>query len=211
MQTGREVTLAVLAGGEGRRMGQAKGLLRVNGNAILDDLFVRLNWPGPAFLVTAPGRERPISNLRYAREVVDPVSGLGPLRGVLTALEHLKTELIVLVTVDMPGVSRPQLDWLIEAFEGRRNLLGMMTSRRMGEELIVEPFPSVYRIDAKKPIESELAMGKRSMHGLLDDPRFAFLPAPAQWSEQEMWVNLNTPADLENYEAFRRRHPKPGD
>jgi molybdopterin-guanine dinucleotide biosynthesis protein A len=205
VQTRDEATLAVLAGGEGRRMGQPKGSLRINGNAILDDLLDRLDWHGPTLLVTVPGREKPTSNFRFACEVVDTVSGQGPLRGVLTALEHLKTGLLVVVPVDMPGVTQLQLDWLIQAFEARTNLLGIMTSRRADEESIVEPFPSAYRIDAKSPIESRLAIGKRSMHGLLDDPRFGLLPAPAQWSEQETWVNLNTPADVRNYEDVLRR------
>ena len=41
-------------------------------------------------LVTAPGFERPPGFERFGREVVDPIAGIGPLRGVLTAIEHRK-------------------------------------------------------------------------------------------------------------------------
>ncbi len=192
-------------------MGQPKGLLRINGIAILDDLFDRLNWPGPTLLITAPGREKPTLNLRMARELVDPICGQGPLRGLLTAFEHLQTRLLIVVTVDMPGICRRQIDWLIDALEARPDLLGVMTSRLAGGAPVVEPFPSAYRIEARISIESRLATQRRSMHGLLDDPRFGLLPAPAQWSEEEVWTNLNTPTDVKRYEEVRRRAASHGE
>ncbi len=186
-------------------MGYAKGLLRLNGNPILDVLLDRLQWPGPTLLVTAPGREGPTSSHRFTREVADPIAGQGPLRGVLTALEHSDTGLLIAVTVDMPGISRPNIDWLIKAFLSRPGLLGLMTARRNGDESIVEPFPSAYRAGAKLEIEAKLAIQKRSMHGLLDDARFGRVPAPAEWEQQGAWVNLNTPADIQDYEVLQCR------
>ena len=50
-------------------------------------------------LVTAPGIERPRRAERFDREIADPVAGLGPLRGVLTAMENATTEIVVVATV----------------------------------------------------------------------------------------------------------------
>jgi molybdopterin-guanine dinucleotide biosynthesis protein A len=52
-------TLAVLAGGEGRRMGLPKGDLALDGRPILKRLLDRLVWLVSTLLVTAPGREHP--------------------------------------------------------------------------------------------------------------------------------------------------------
>src|SRR3954469_12653277 len=104
-----DVTLAILAGGEGSRMGRPKGLLRVHGRPVLEYLLERFDWPGPTLLVTAPGRERPPACELFSCEVQDPVAGLGPLRGILTALESARTPLVVVTSVDMPGVGREQL------------------------------------------------------------------------------------------------------
>jgi molybdopterin-guanine dinucleotide biosynthesis protein A len=71
-------TLAVLAGGEGRRMGGPKGVLALDGRPILERLLDRLDWPGPTLLVTAPGREHPPGWRRFTNEVTDPVAGEGP-------------------------------------------------------------------------------------------------------------------------------------
>ena len=85
-----DVTLAVLAGGEGTRMGFAKGELNIDGRPILSHLLERFAWPGWTLLVTAPGREHPSGWEGFTREVSDPEAGQGPLRGVLTALEQAR-------------------------------------------------------------------------------------------------------------------------
>ena len=54
-----QTTLAILAGGEGSRMGQPKAELRIGARPILSYLLDRFLWAGPTILVTAPGRKRP--------------------------------------------------------------------------------------------------------------------------------------------------------
>ncbi len=207
-----QVTLAILAGGEGSRMGMAKGELRVDGQPILRYLARRFAWPGPLLLVTAPGRERPPGWESFTSEVADPVAGLGPLRGVLTALEFADTPHVIVTPVDMPGLTGGQLHWLASAFRAqgarRAGTLGLMTSRganaledpraRVQQDAPgrrVEPFPAVFDRDAAATIRGRLAAGKGSMHALAADPAFVVVPAPVDWDEST-WVNLNRPADL---------------
>src|SRR5688572_7399 len=109
----RDLTLAVLAGGEGSRMSRAKSLLHVNDRPILEHLLERFAWPGPTLLVTAPGRERPPGVGRFTREFADPIAGQGPLRGILTALENAMTSRVAFAAVDMPLVERHHLDDLV--------------------------------------------------------------------------------------------------
>jgi molybdopterin-guanine dinucleotide biosynthesis protein A len=51
-----ETTLALLAGGLGKRMGTPKALLQIDGRPILEWILAELTWPGPTMLVTAPAR-----------------------------------------------------------------------------------------------------------------------------------------------------------
>jgi molybdopterin-guanine dinucleotide biosynthesis protein A len=76
-----EVTLAILAGGRGERMGKAKALLRIGNQPILTYLLERFAWRGPTMLVSSPGREHPPGAEEFDVEVVDPVEGMGPVRG----------------------------------------------------------------------------------------------------------------------------------
>jgi molybdopterin-guanine dinucleotide biosynthesis protein A len=189
------ITLAVLAGGEGSRMGRPKGELCLGNRPILEFLLDRWNWPGPTMLVTAPGREKPPGAESFSREVVDAVAGQGPLRGILTAMESAVTESVVFTTVDMPGVGRPQLNWIA----GRSGTLGTMMSRSGA----IEPFPSILRVSAIEIVRRRLDAGRRSVHGLSEEPGFEIVPVPEVW-EASVWLNLNTPQDWDVFESRTR-------
>lgn len=180
-----DVTLAVLAGGEGSRMGKSKALLDVNGQPILAWLLDRFRWPGPTLLVTAPGREHPPAAERFDREVLDEVAGQGPLRGVLTALDACRTERLFVTTVDMPNVGPEQARWLLDQLDDHA---GVMC--RAGNQ--VEPFPLLLRRTTRDVIRDMMNAGERSVRSL---SRSVCTVASPEWSE-DVWTNLNHPDDL---------------
>ena len=194
------VTLAVLAGGRGERMGRPKAWLKLEQRPILDWLLGRMHWPGPTMLVTAPAVVHPPGWKLFDQEVVDPVDGMGPLRGILTGLGQLRTPMAAFVTVDMPGVERGALEWLVEAMGNRPGCRGVMCGVSGGGERRVEPFPSVFRADAAEIIGERVAAGRLSLQGLCLDPRFCAVDAPSDWAPT-MWANLNTPGDVAAFEA----------
>jgi molybdopterin-guanine dinucleotide biosynthesis protein A len=80
------ITLAILAGGEGSRMGRPKAQLKIADIPILQWMMLqRLCWPGPRLLVTSPGREHRPACEQFDREIADSIAGEGPLRGIITA------------------------------------------------------------------------------------------------------------------------------
>jgi molybdenum cofactor guanylyltransferase len=196
------VTLAVLAGGCGTRMGLAKSRLQIEGTPILAWLLEKLQWPGPTLLVTAPAVAHPPGSERFDREVIDPADGLGPLRGVLTALENMTTPIAAVVTVDMPAVKREMLAWLIEAADARPAYNGLMCAVNRGKEKDIEPFPSVFRAAGRPSVAQQLSLGRRSVQGLLSQESFHWVDAPAQWPH-DAWTNLNTPEDLAMFNATK--------
>src|SRR5205814_3287875 len=105
----RMVTLAVLAGGAGTRMGQPKAWLQYNHQPILNYLLSRWRWPGETLLITSPGREYPPASSRFDRVIIDPIPDQGPLPGVLTALESTRTDLLIIATCDMPPFEKTHL------------------------------------------------------------------------------------------------------
>ena len=204
-----DVTLAVLAGGEGSRMGRPKSLLEIHGQPVLDELLDRFPWPGPTLLVTSPGRERPPGAHRFTAEAVDPVAGRGPLQGVLTALESATTDITVVVTVDMPGVGVEQLHRLLRHLTADPQWLGVMFTQagESGEQL--EPFPSAFRKTARAILQNRLNEGTGSVQGLAKLNGFATAASPQEWAE-DVWTNLNRPADLERWENRGRKKESGG-
>jgi molybdopterin-guanine dinucleotide biosynthesis protein A len=190
----KDVTLAVLAGGTGSRMGRPKGELTVRGVPILPYLLEQFAWPGPTLLVTAPGRERPPGWERFNREAVDAVEGEGPLRGVLTAIDHAASSIVVVVTVDMPGIKMPQVYWLLRQLQVGTS--GVMMTRANQR---IEPFPLAVRRTAASMVADALQRGERSVWRLSLAAGFSLVDAPSEWP-LSTWINLNSPAD---YQAFQ--------
>jgi molybdopterin-guanine dinucleotide biosynthesis protein A len=194
-------TLAILAGGEGRRMGTPKGVLTLDGRPILDRLLDRLNWPGPTLLITAPGREHPPGWQRFTNEVTDPIAGEGPLRGILTALEHSSTNEIVVLPVDMPNVTPPPLAWLAARLRDNPTAAAVMTERPGRAPSRIEPLPAAFRTNiAQTLIRAQLANRQLALHQLAKSPEIIVVPASPAWPT-DFWVNLNTPSDLATYNS----------
>jgi molybdopterin-guanine dinucleotide biosynthesis protein A len=183
------VTLAVLAGGEGSRMGLPKALLEVAGRPVLTHLLEKVDWPGPTVLVTSPGRQRPPGADGFDVEASDPVAGEGPLRGIHTALLHLTTELLIAMPVDMLGVERGHLQWFAERLAQRQDALGVMGLR----DKRIEPLPCALRRGAVELIGQRLTRGDRSLQRLTSDPRIATVDTTEL--PPTIWVNANTPAE----------------
>jgi molybdopterin-guanine dinucleotide biosynthesis protein A len=201
------VTLAVLAGGAGTRMGMPKSALKIRGIPILQCLIERLAWQGPSLLVSGPGNERPPGAELFDREVTDPVAGEGPLRGMLTALQNASTDLVAMASVDMPGITREMLQRLIEVVRSDTTAMGAMFVRKI-EGLPrglprIEPFPCVVRLQARDMIARRLAAGQRTLHELIDEGLIPIAP-PADWPET-IWTNLNRPEELEAFERSEHR------
>lgn len=191
---GSGITLAILAGGEGSRMGRPKGELVVGGKPILGYLLERFNWPGPTLLVTAPGREHPPGWELFSREVSDPVTGEGPLRGVLTALEATETSLVIVTTVDMPEMGTEQFAFLASQIATREMAKGLMLHSPEDERKI-EPFPSIYRREGSEILQAHMTTGQRSVHSLTSLERIISIAWPIEWPDR-IWTNLNRPEEL---------------
>jgi molybdopterin-guanine dinucleotide biosynthesis protein A len=192
----KEITLAVLAGGAGSRMGGPKGLLRLGGRPILQYLLHGYAWDGPTLLVTSPGRENPTGWELFSRQVVDAKGGEGPLRGVLTALENSQTRFNLIATVDMPLVAGEHLRWIAERAISE-GWAGLMLKKDR-----VMPFPCFLGKELTGQIAARLAEGRRAVHGLSEIGGVMAIAAPDQWGET-VWTNLNTPDDLATIEAGR--------
>lgn len=197
-----ETTLAVIAGGKGERMGLPKSHLMVEKQPILEWLLQSMQWPGPTLLVTAPAVAHPPAADLFNHEAVDPIDGLGPLRGLLTALEHSSTPSVVVITVDMPVVRTPMLAQLVGVLRAQPGIKGVMYRVPSEDGGRVEPFPSAFCREAREEIAARLGAEERSVQTLAALPGFLAVVAPSEWPANS-WTNLNTP---EEYTAFEALH-----
>ncbi|MDB5321075.1 MAG: hypothetical protein JWN40_2706, partial [Phycisphaerales bacterium] len=145
------------------------------------------------------GSGRPVEGEFVDAEVTDAVGDQGPLRGGLTALAGARTGVVAVVTVDMPGVGREQIEWLVERLGSGE---GAMVSRVIEGVERVEPFPLVIRARARGMVERRLAGGRRSVHSVGAEEGLGVFAAPEAWGEGG-WVKWNCPEDLARFEGGR--------
>lgn len=186
-----EVTLAVIAGGQGRRLsGVPKGLLKVEGRTVLERLLALAPLFAEVLLVAnAPEPYAPFG----LRTVADRVPGKGAPGGVHAALVGARTEWVLAVACDMPFVSPEAVRVLLGARGPEVDAVCFTVEGR------VEPLLGAYRAALAKPWGEVLAGEDPSLRALLSRCRARLLPEEALRAVDpglRALVNVNTPEDL---------------
>jgi molybdopterin-guanine dinucleotide biosynthesis protein A len=197
-----EVTLAVIAGGRGERLGGvAKGLLEVEGRPVLERLLELGRLLGDVLLVA----NDPAPYARFhLRGVEDVVRGRGAPGGVHAALEGARTEWVLAVACDMPFVTEAAVRGLLEARGPEVDAVCFTVGGR------VEPLLALYRKTLAGPWGEALRAEEPSLRGLLSRCRAKLLPEEALRAvdaELRSVVSVNTPEDLSRHGAIL---PSPG-
>jgi molybdopterin-guanine dinucleotide biosynthesis protein A len=196
-----DTTLAILAGGTtAARPDESVVDLLIDSRALLGWLLNRMAWTGPTMLVTSPDHERPPGHEQFRNVAIDPTAGVGPLRGVLTALEASTTPRVVIAAGNMPGVGHAQLDWLLDAFDQRDDLDLLMCSRLVNGRVQPEPFPLACTTKIGGAVAEQLAAGDASAQSLPSLPRASLVLAPRDWGDV-VWTKLNSRADADVFAA----------
>jgi molybdenum cofactor guanylyltransferase len=196
-----QLTGAVLAGGQSRRMGRDKAMLAHEGRPLWERQAAVLRAAGadPIAVIRQPGQ----TPLGLPEDILlwhDTVTNAGPLAGLHTALSQSRTLLVAVLAVDMPRIDAWWYQWL-GSFCGSN--IGAMACRPDGMH---EPLAAIYprtalmetapRLDraADRSLQS-LAIALMSRHLLRSVPLAA----------TELWrvTNWNTPADTSLTAAAR--------
>lgn len=182
-----DLTIAILAGGESRRMGRDKALLPFDGPALLARVAARALETGYPVMVV--GRARPEGwDSEPVRFVEDSAPGAGPLRGIVTALRESAGDVIA-VACDMPLLDASALRWLASLHEPGGTGVVVMREGRM------EPLFSLYGFALLSRFEARLAAGELAMKGAIEACGLRSMEAPPGIAR--LLTNVNTPADLE--------------
>ncbi|NMO13988.1 molybdenum cofactor guanylyltransferase [Pyxidicoccus fallax] len=185
-----DVTLAIIAGGEGRRLsGVPKGLLSVEGRTVVERLLSLAPCFGDVLLVA----NVPEPYARFGvRTVADVVRGKGAPGGVHAALVAARTRWVVAVACDMPFVGLEALRVLLGARADDVDAVGFEVAGRL------EPLLAVYRAELAEAWGRSLGEDP-SLRQLLSRFRARLLPEGmlrAVDPELRSLVNVNTPEDL---------------
>lgn len=191
------MTAAIMAGGESRRMGTDKATLLFGGVPLLERAARTALATGLPVLVA--GRDRPAGwPLPSVDFAPDAAPGRGPLGGLEAALRRAGQPVLALAC-DMPLLGPDALVWLRDQAAAQPGAHGLAILNA-GQW---EPLFSVYTPACLMLVESRLASGRLSLHGLIESGDFARADAP-DWVAAQL-VNVNTPEDLARLGAAESR------
>lgn len=167
-----QVSGAVLAGGQSRRMGRDKSLLELDGTPMIERVLDRLAYVSDDLLVITNTPEKYAwlaERVRFAHDLGG--EGWGPLAGIGAALVAARHEAVVVVATDMPFLNTELLAYLARQADDADVVVPVI------EEDRPETMHAVYRTSCLPAIKRRLEAQELKITGFFDDMRVREVPA----------------------------------
>uniref|UniRef100_A0A7C5RSJ3 Probable molybdenum cofactor guanylyltransferase n=1 Tax=Thermomicrobium roseum TaxID=500 RepID=A0A7C5RSJ3_THERO len=188
-------SIAILAGGQSRRMGQDKALLDFHGEPLLVRVLRRVRpLTDDVFIVAS---DRPEYSRFNVPVVPDRLPGSGPLGGIYTALLTARHDYCLVLSCDLPFVN-PQLLEALLALPRDYDVLVPTRAEQTGQGG-AETFETLHAIYAKScipAIEQRLLRGEFKIIGFFPEVRVRRVPeTELRRYDPELlsFLNANTP------------------
>lgn len=188
------LAVAVLAGGEGSRIGGNKPLVSLGGRTLVERAYDRARgWSDTAVIAIRSPDQLGARRLPW---IADAAGIEGPLGGLAAALEwacRQGAEALLTIPCDMPFLP----DDLAPRLLGGLRDAGAAVAASGGE---LHPVCSLWRNAAIDGFPLYCASGRRSLRGFAEHVGYAMVEWPAE--PRDPFLNINSPADLAAAEAM---------
>jgi molybdopterin-guanine dinucleotide biosynthesis protein A len=185
MNTSKNITGVILAGGKSSRMGTDKGFLKLNGKLFIEHIIAALTPFVSEIIIVSNHPE--YDNFKLKR-VPDFVENAGPLAGVYSGLLASKTENNLVLSCDIPLINSEILAELVRQIDDVSEIIQIESNGK------TMPLISVYNKSCKTVFSSLLNQGERRLRFAVNQCKVKNIILK---KEQEKWVsNINTPEQL---------------
>jgi len=178
----------VLAGGESRRMGQDKALLARDGQSQLAHIVGLLETVASRVFVSARAEQRDDAERSRFRQIVDRYDDIGPIAGILSAMEEHPDVDWLVIACDLPNIDQATLEFLLK----NRAAEQPFTAFRSSYDDLPEPLCALYRAGSdaivRKFVEDGIVCPRKVL--IRSDTKLLEQPNPRSLD------NINTPDDL---------------
>ncbi len=190
----KDITAVILAGGQGRRMGgQDKGLIEINGRALVAILIDRLEQQISAILINANRNRDRYQAFGYP-VVSDQLDDCqGPLAGFACAMNVVDTDFILTLPCDGPLLAA---DYVARFIASQERSGAAICVADDGERL--QPVHALIKIDLLSSLNAFLDSGDRKIdrwYAMHDFIKTDFSDCA------DMFRNINTPSDQESMQV----------
>lgn len=196
-------TVAILAGGQSRRMGTDKAFVPLLGRPMIEHVLARVADLGQSntFIVTNTPESYAYLGLPLFTDVIP---GAGPLGGIYTALTYSDTPFTCVVGCDLPLASPDMLRYLLDVADEGADHYDAIVPRYQG---VPQGLHALYAQRARTTLAAHITAQSYQIKAFLADVRTRFVDEP-EYShidpEGRMFRNVNTPDDLIAVEQILR-------
>jgi molybdopterin-guanine dinucleotide biosynthesis protein A len=178
----------VLAGGKSRRMGSDKASLVHNGATQLDRAMQLLaQHLDKVFVSTSADQvEDPVR--RNYDQIVDAYADLGPVAGILSAMDRNSQVNWLVLACDLPNIDDATIAFLLQN-SSRKHIA---TAYRSVHDDLPEPLCAIYRPESRTVIDDFVARGANCPRKILINSMTHLLEQPNPGALH----NINSPEDL---------------
>ncbi len=184
------ITVAVLAGGRSKRMGTDKSFTLLQGRPLIEHVLERVE-PLGAYTMLITNRPADYAGLSLPM-FADVFPGKGSLGGLYTALTYSPTGHTLCVACDMPFLSPPLLQHLIDLRDG----YDVIVPRIDG---FPEALHAVYSKACLEPMRTLIQQDRLKIIGFYHQVNVRYVEEEEirQFDpELRSFINVNTPAEL---------------
>jgi len=188
LATNKLINGLVLAGGQSKRMGHDKALLRMDGETQLSRAVHLLeSFVDRVFVSTRADQQDEPERGKFA-QIVDQYHELGPIAGILTAMEAHPDAGWLVLACDLPNIDETTIRFLLE----NRSFDHPFTAYKSSVDGLPEPLCAFYAAGASAIIKAFIDEG-------INCPRQVLIRSNTHLLDQvnpEALDNINTPEDL---------------
>ena len=181
----------VLAGGKSRRMGQDKALLLRNGTSQLAHIAALLEEVADRVFVSTRSEQQSEAERSRFEQIVDRYADMGPIAGILSAMEEYPEADWLIVACDLPNIDTATLRFLLDNRSAEQPFTAFISSH----DGLPEPLCALYQSGSDAIIRQFIADNDAVC------PRKILIRSDTKLIEQPNAVsldNINTPDDLES-------------
>jgi molybdopterin-guanine dinucleotide biosynthesis protein A len=186
----RPVYGLILAGGKSRRMGHDKALLKNNGQSQLAYVAGVLDTCVAKVFVSTRADQVDDEERAQFDQIVDRYDDLGPVAGILSALETSPEVDWLVLACDLPNITEQTIRYLLQHRDGEQAFTAFTSSY----DGLPEPLCAVYHSGCEAIVRQFVDDGMNCPRKILIRSETRLLDQP----HAEALDNVNTPDDLHN-------------
>lgn len=184
------VTGVLLAGGQSRRMGFPKGLIKFKGLTLAERALELLAATCDEIFLSA---SHSLYEFLNASTITDEIQNAGPLGGIYSAMKAAAFPQILVLPVDLPFIEEVHLLHILELAVNEK--IPVIPRHANGK---TEPLCGVYPTAMSEQAKRLLLNGQYKATGLLEVIGFKPLPVNQFPRYHDyLFFNINSPEDLE--------------